>query len=217
MRLEPTLDGHAEMDPEAPQREAAPAGPSRRLRFLDGFAGGLAGLAAAFVVVNALHLQPPPPPQPEKPFAVMPEPRPAGATAKGATAPSGTSGGAGSSGIAGMTNGSLGYLIMKTTVTGTPAPSAAPNPDRAVERALNRDITGSVRPPADVPNAGRIAAVQRSLARLGYGPIKVDGLPGGETRQAIQRFQQDRHLPADGQVSDRLVRELAQVSGSAVE
>lgn len=217
MRLEPTLDGPVEIDPDAPARDQLPAAPSRRLRFLDGFAGGLAGLAAIFVVANALLFQVAPP-QPDSPLAVMPGPRPAAVQKGRAAAPAGPPDSASAGGgIAGMTNGSLGYLIMKSTVTGTPAPSTPPDAGRAVERALGRDITGSVRPPADVPGAGRILAVQRTLAKLGYGPIKADGMPGAETRQAVQRFQHDRHLPADGQITDRLVRELATVSGTAVE
>lgn len=78
-------------------------------------------------------------------------------------------------------------------------------------------VTGSVRPPGDVGGSNRILAVQRSLARLGYGPLKVDGQPGNETRLAILRFERDRNLPANGEITDRLVRELSAVSGMPVE
>ncbi|MFV8096476.1 peptidoglycan-binding domain-containing protein, partial [Enterobacter cloacae complex sp.6730737] len=78
------------------------------------------------------------------------------------------------------------------------------------------DVTGAVRPPSDVPASPRLLAVQKALAKLGYGPLKVDGRPGGETRSAIQRFQRDRNMAADGEVSDKLVRELASVSGVTV-
>ncbi|MFG1477489.1 peptidoglycan-binding domain-containing protein [Xanthobacter sp. V4C-4] len=73
-----------------------------------------------------------------------------------------------------------------------------------------------IRPPADVPSSPRVLAVQRALAKLGYGPLKVNGAMSAETRQAIQRFERDRKLPADGEVTDRLVRELGAVSGLAI-
>ncbi|MEW6254984.1 MAG: peptidoglycan-binding domain-containing protein [Pseudomonadota bacterium] len=79
-------------------------------------------------------------------------------------------------------------------------------------------VTGSVRPPGDVQaGSSRILAVQKALARLGYGPIKLDGQPGTETRLAVQRFERDRNLPVTGDISDRMVRELAAVSGTAIE
>ncbi|QTL04536.1 peptidoglycan-binding protein [Aquabacter sp. L1I39] len=83
--------------------------------------------------------------------------------------------------------------------------------------AVVSDATGSVRPPADVPGSNRILAVQKTLAKLGYGPIKMDGKPGTETRLAIQRFERDRNLPASGEITDRLVRELSTVSGMPIE
>ncbi len=90
----------------------------------------------------------------------------------------------------------------------TPVAAAAP---------AAQDATGSVRPPADVPGSNRILAVQKTLAKLGYGPIKMDGKPGAETRLAIQRFERDRNLPASGEITDRLVRELSAVSGMPIE
>ncbi|MBA4788900.1 MAG: peptidoglycan-binding protein [Rhizobiales bacterium] len=79
-------------------------------------------------------------------------------------------------------------------------------------------ITGSVRPPGDLQaGSPRILSVQKALARLGYGPIKLDGQPGTETRLAIQRFERDRNLPASGEITDRMVRELAAVSGAPIE
>jgi peptidoglycan hydrolase-like protein with peptidoglycan-binding domain len=72
------------------------------------------------------------------------------------------------------------------------------------------------RPPLPVVDT-RTVAVQRALARLGYGPVRPDGRPGGETRAAVQRFERDRNLPVTGEISDRLVRELAAVSGMPIE
>lgn len=106
-----------------------------------------------------------------------------------------------------------------------PAPVATPQPvQTAGARPMlppaavpgDAGVTGSVRPPGDVGNSNRILAVQKSLARLGYGPIRIDGQPGADTRQAILRFERDRNLPATGEINDRLIRELSAVSGAPV-
>ena len=73
-------------------------------------------------------------------------------------------------------------------------------------------------PPANVgrPDPGDIVlSGQRALARLGYS-VKVDGVMGSGTRQAIERFEQDRRLPVTGEFSARTVRELSSHSGIAV-
>lgn len=40
---------------------------------------------------------------------------------------------------------------------------------------------------------------------------------GSETQAAIQKFERERKLPVTGQLSDRLVRELAIVIGHPIE
>jgi len=60
---------------------------------------------------------------------------------------------------------------------------------------------------------GRVLAVQRLLAELGYGPGPIDGHFGAETRRAIERFELDRGLPMTGLVGDRLLEELSAVTG----
>ncbi|SFL99550.1 Putative peptidoglycan binding domain-containing protein [Bradyrhizobium sp. NFR13] len=91
--------------------------------------------------------------------------------------------------------------------------------------------TGAVaRPPAAIPNATRtdplgdlitntrrVAAVQRALTEYGYGQLKPTGNVGSDTAAAIQRFERERKLPVTGQVSDRMVRELASVTGRAID
>jgi peptidoglycan hydrolase-like protein with peptidoglycan-binding domain len=91
--------------------------------------------------------------------------------------------------------------------------------------------TGAVaRPPAAIPNATRtdplgdlisntrrVAAVQRALTEYGYGQLKPTGNVGSDTASAIQRFERERKLPVTGQVSDRMVRELATVTGRAID
>ncbi|SNT59330.1 Putative peptidoglycan binding domain-containing protein [Tardiphaga sp. OK246] len=100
-----------------------------------------------------------------------------------------------------------------------PAPPASPATTGAV-----------VRPPAAIPNATRtdplgdlitntrrVAAVQRALTEYGYGQLKPTGNVGSDTAAAIQRFERERKLPVTGQVSDRMVRELATVTGRAID
>jgi peptidoglycan hydrolase-like protein with peptidoglycan-binding domain len=70
---------------------------------------------------------------------------------------------------------------------------------------------------AEARPSSRVLAVQRVLARLGYGPVKLSGLPDAATRTSIEQFERDRGLKRSGEVSDRLVAELAVVTGTPVE
>ena len=63
----------------------------------------------------------------------------------------------------------------------------------------------------------RVTSAQRALARLGYGPIKADGVFGPATRQAIERFERERRLPVTGEINQRTARELSSQSGIRVE
>ena len=78
------------------------------------------------------------------------------------------------------------------------------------------------RPPAPIPAqqspaARRLAGVQRALSEYGYGNLKITGTMSGETQSAIQTFERQRKMPVTGQVSDRLLRELAAAIGHPVE
>ncbi len=85
--------------------------------------------------------------------------------------------------------------------------------------------SNALRPPAPIPassHAGlsgprRVAAVQRTLTEYGYGQLKPTGTVGTDTQAAILKFERERRLPVTGQVSDRLVRELAATIGRPVE
>ncbi|MCG7392533.1 peptidoglycan-binding protein [Microvirga sp. ACRRW] len=99
-----------------------------------------------------------------------------------------------------------------------PAPSRAPTVRDPIAEMIR--LGGPVpTPPANVgrPDGGDIVlAGQRALARLGYG-VKVDGAMGPGTRQAIERFEQDRRLPVTGSLNARTARELSALSGIAVQ
>jgi hypothetical protein len=84
------------------------------------------------------------------------------------------------------------------------------------------------RPPAPIPlpsraetsaNAGarRVAALQRALTEYGYGQLKPTGTIGSDTKAAIEKFERERKIPVTGQMSDRLVRELAAMIGHPID
>lgn len=80
------------------------------------------------------------------------------------------------------------------------------------------DITGSVS--AEVPaNAKslRVLSLQRSLARLGYGPVRLTGTYSADTRAAIERFERDWMMPVTGLMADPLFTKVAAVSGTSVD
>lgn len=102
-------------------------------------------------------------------------------------------------------------------VTGEPSEALL----ERIRHALSRsDITGSLAPTtaaAEPIMSSKIGSVQRILARYGYGPVRINGEMDADTRAAIDRFERDRGLPRSGEVSDRLMRELAAYSGHAAD
>lgn len=116
----------------------------------------------------------------------------------------------------------------------TRPPSAEPStsPSQPASRSAARDpiadlirgseTTGSAPPPARQVDAKaepqrQVASAQRALVKLGYGPLKTDGIFGQETRQAIARFERDRRLAPTGELGPRTARELSAQSGIRVE
>ena len=92
--------------------------------------------------------------------------------------------------------------IQRTPVKSEAVPRPAPRPD----------------PIADlIAPSSRVTAVQRALNDYGYGPVKATGQYGPETIAAIQKFERDRKLPVTGQISPRLLRELAALTGRPLE
>lgn len=100
--------------------------------------------------------------------------------------------------------------LVKTTSTVQPATANIPRPPLAVPVSNRVDSV-------PVASPRRVAAVQRALTQYGYGQLKPTGVVGTDTRAAIERFEQARRLPVSGQVSERLVRELASTIGHPVE
>ncbi|QPF89570.1 peptidoglycan-binding domain-containing protein [Bradyrhizobium commune] len=93
---------------------------------------------------------------------------------------------------------------------------------KATTSAPTPSAVAVARPPAPIPTqqspaARRLSGVQRALSEYGYGQLKVTGTMSGETQSAIQKFEREHKMPVTGQVSDRLLRELAAAIGHPVE
>jgi hypothetical protein len=100
----------------------------------------------------------------------------------------------------------LGNLV-KATSAAPVAPSAALRPPAPIPASPHPELSGP----------RRVAAVQRALTEYGYGQLKPTGAVGTDTQAAIAKFERERKLPVTGQVSDRLVRELAAVIGRPID
>jgi Putative peptidoglycan binding domain len=177
----------------------------------DVIAGALALVAVCAIIVNALFMQAGrhpapmfgtvtvmpavaslaashlPRPRPVEADIPLPEARPADPRAGDA-----------------MTN------LVKTTSSVQPATANIPRPPITVPVSAHADSVA-------VSGSHRIAAVQRALTEYGYGQLKPTGVFGADTQAAIQKFERARKLPVTGQISDRLVRELASMIGHPVE
>jgi peptidoglycan hydrolase-like protein with peptidoglycan-binding domain len=63
----------------------------------------------------------------------------------------------------------------------------------------------------------RVQAVQRVLSEYGYGQLKPSGVVDSATSQAIEKFEREHKLPVSGRVSDKLVSELAAMTGHPID
>jgi hypothetical protein len=95
------------------------------------------------------------------------------------------------------------------TVTAPRPPQTVPMPVPSPRR--NDPIADLIGP------SPRIMAVQRVLSNYGYGQIKLSGMLDDATSQAIEKFEREHKMAVSGRVSDRLVSELAAMTGHPVE
>lgn len=91
----------------------------------------------------------------------------------------------------------------------TPPVAAKPQAEPVAQDPIAEIIKAGAATASATPVASDVAQAQRALVKLGYGPLKADGLMGAGTRAAIERFERDRKLPVRGQASGRTLRELA--------
>ena len=87
---------------------------------------------------------------------------------------------------------------------------AAP-PSAAAEPAPADPIAQLIAP------SKRVTAVQRALSDFGYGPVKATGQFDPQTKASIEKYEREHKMPVTGQISDRLVRDLAAMTGRPLE
>jgi hypothetical protein len=95
-----------------------------------------------------------------------------------------------------------------TASTRAPAAARAPAAVAARRNDPIAELLGS---------SAHVAAVQRVLSEFGYGQIKPTGILDGATSAAIQKFEREHKMPVTGLLSDRLVSELASMSGRPLD
>lgn len=104
------------------------------------------------------------------------------------------------------------------------APAARPEP---VARTSARpdpinDILSGVAPSkvaqaqAAAPSP-RVMKAQSALNDFGYGPVKATGIMDAATTAAVQKFERARKLPPTGQLSAKVLRDLATETGRPME
>jgi hypothetical protein len=79
--------------------------------------------------------------------------------------------------------------------------------------------SGGVRAEAKLPPepSRQVLAAQRALNRLGFGPVKPDGVMGAGTRAAIEKFEKSRGLPVTGELGGKTARELVAAVGGQLD
>lgn len=83
---------------------------------------------------------------------------------------------------------------------------------------VKSDVTGSITTPAQNDGKSlRVLSLQRALARLGYGPLRLSGTFGPDTKEAIERFERDWKMPVTGLMSENLFTRLASVNGAPID
>ena len=187
----------------------------------DTFAGLLAFVAVSAIITNAVFLQAGPHPAPMFGSAAaptttvvtnpLPRPRPIEADAAPSEPRLAEPRLAEPRLIEPRASDPLANLVKATTAAPLSSSPLAPPPSPAI-----------VRPPAPIPTiqvtgSRRVAAVQRALTEYGYGQLKPTGAIGPDTQAAIQKFERERKMPVTGQMSDRLVHELAVVTGHPID
>jgi len=98
-----------------------------------------------------------------------------------------------------------------TPARGAPAAAAAASARPAFSLGLIAAAEAAKRP--DSPY--EIAEAQRALARLGYYTGPADGLSGARTTDAVRRYQLERKLTVDGEVTAELLDLLRKETGGS--
>lgn len=194
------------------------------LRYPGGVAGTLLGLGAAvYVCVNAMGLQAGPHPAPILPTV---EPKPVAAKSTGRPAPQPVreirTAEAPKPAPVREAPPAPRDAIADMIRSGETTASVTPRAERKVEPKLEpksaaKDAKAEARAEAGKSDGSKsdgpkpdptVIRVQRALAKLGYGPLKDDGLMGPGTKAAIEKFERDRKLPVKGEAAGPTLRAL---------
>jgi Putative peptidoglycan binding domain len=96
-----------------------------------------------------------------------------------------------------------------------PHSAKASDPIGQIIRNTSQNSASAPSAPSAI-DATRILLVQKALVKLGY-VLRADGVIGATTRQAIEKFERERGWPAHGELTPRVVREIAARSGLPIE
>ena len=81
--------------------------------------------------------------------------------------------------------------------------------DQLNQARSNVASTGSVNTKPLTSEQFVTRTAQKSLTRLGYGPLKADGVAGPSTRRAVEAFQRATTLPITGELDAPTLQRLA--------
>jgi hypothetical protein len=187
----------------------------------DMVAGALAFTAVSAIIANALFLQSGPHPAPMfgsvvvlpaatlAPASPLPRPRPVEVAIRPVETMPAEPKSAEPKSAEPKASDPMANLVRATTASPVTT-SNVPRPPASIP-ASSHETTGQT------AAARRVAAVQRTLTEYGYGQLKPTGTMGTDTLAAIQKFERERKIPVTGQISDRLVHELAAMTGRPIE
>ncbi len=80
--------------------------------------------------------------------------------------------------------------------------------DQLNQARSNVSMTGSVTSGPTTSEQLVTRTAQKALVRLGYGPLKVDGVAGPGTRRAVEAFQRANTLPITGELDAPTLQRL---------
>jgi hypothetical protein len=170
---------------------------------------GLAGAAAIGVPLNALYLQEGRHPAPLFQASVPAAPEPAARANRAAAALSAPLPPSRPASVAPSSR----PATAKTDIAKAEPVRAAREPRDPISQLLD---SGSAKSESADKGDRNVFFAQRALVKLGY-VLRPDGVFGGTTRQAVEKFERDIGLPVKGELSQKILRRLAARSGLASE
>ena len=193
----------------------------------DTFAFVVAAAAAGAIMINGLYFQRGPHPAPI--FAVKPLPIAASRSADNVTVPRPRPLESESAKRDFASNRLHTDGIDSARARPAPPPVAGPRKDPIADLLTPRSVPAAAPPQAHAQPAipapqrppgqpsRQVLAVQRALSDFGYGQLKLTGIYDPETRLAIQHFERDHKLPITGEISERVTRALAALTGRSMD